>query len=458
MDFNRLRISHPQFVYQGFEIDFEKNNLKIVFDFKILPDISFKPEIIFPQIDHNRLKQINPEILRDLIFNLGMIELLSYWKATCSPEIIIRAGFLNQKQIDFWDNLLIKGMGEFFFNNQIDFTMKDLVKFKVDASMEKPHIYSGQLKDRDFILVGGGKDSALTLDILVKSGREVNCFSLNPAVSTRQIIKLSGLDNPIYIQRNIDPKLLELNGQSSPDNKKSYLNGHTPFSAYLAFISVIGSVLYDYKNIILSNESSSNEGNLSWKGAEINHQYSKTFEFENLFRNYCKQYLSENTNYFSFLRPLSELQISGLFAKNNHFFSEFRSCNRNSKLGTWCGKCPKCISTYLSLYPFLGEKLVSIFDKDLFQDESIIPIIHALLRLNNSLKPFECVSTVEETKLAIYLSVGKVKAEGKELPLVLKQIVNYSSNNIQMLKQWNSENNLTEVFKSLLESKINETA
>lgn len=451
MDFLKLRAKYPQFVYQGFEIAFNKNDLNITFDFKILPEISFKPTVVFPGIDHNRLKKINPEVLRNLIFNLGMVEMLSYWKSTCSPEIIIRAGFLNGLQTEFWNNLLIKGLGEFYYTNKIDFMLKNLVKFTIDASMQRPYIYSDGLKDRDLILVGGGKDSVVTMDILGKSGKEANCLSLNPTNSSVQVIKIAGFTNPIYIQRNIDPKLLEL-------NKAGYLNGHTPFSAYLAFLSTVASVLYDYKNIVVSNESSSNESNITWNNSEINHQYSKTFEFENLFRNYSKENLSDSTNYFSFLRSLSELQIAALFAKNGSYFQAFKSCNKNSKLNTWCGNCPKCVSTYLSLYPFLGSNLVSIFGKDLFQDESIVPVLYGLLRLNDVLKPFECVATIEETKLAIYLSVEKAKAEGKELPVVLKQVANLSSNNTGILKQWNSENNLPEVFKNLLESKINETA
>lgn len=449
MDFNSLREKHKQFIYQGFEISFENNSLKIIFDFKILPDLSFKPEVIFPRIDHNKLKKVHPEVLRNLVFNIGMAEMLSYWKATCSPEIIIRAGFLDSVQTEFWHNLLISGLGEFFYNNKIDFTDKKLVKFKIEPSSKSLDIYTGELLDRDLVLVGGGKDSAVTLDILSKSGREINCLSMNPTNSAKQIIKIAGFTDPFFIQRNIDSLLLVL-------NSKGYLNGHTPFSAYLAFISVTASILYDYTNIVLSNESSSNEGNVNWKDTEINHQYSKTFQFENLFRDYCKLYLSKSTNYFSFLRPLSELQIAALFAKNDHFFNVFKSCNRNSKLGTWCGRCPKCVSTYLSLYPFFGNKLISIFGKDLFQDETIVLIIHSLLRLNDSLKPFECVATVEETKLSIYLCMEKVKVEGNVLPVVLKQIANFASNNVSILKQWNSQNNLPEVFKLVLESKINE--
>jgi hypothetical protein len=252
MDLEQLRTKHPIFYYDNFEIKFEKDTLTIHFNFSTSGGLSFKPELVFTNIPHARLKLINPQVLENLIFNLGMVELLSYWKATCSPQILVKAGFLNEGQIKFFKNLLIKGMGEFFYQNKIDFTKPDLVEIKIAAQST---IFAESyviLPDRDLILVGGGKDSAVTLDVLSKSGREYNCLSLNPTKATKQIIKFAGCENPIYVSRTIDPKLLGLNEQG-------YLNGHTPFSAYLAFLSTFVAVLYGYTNIIVSNEASSND-------------------------------------------------------------------------------------------------------------------------------------------------------------------------------------------------------
>lgn len=410
MGFKQLRDKHPQFIYEGFEILPDGNNIRIIFNFTTFPDIKFRPEIVLPNVSLN--KNID-----NLVFNLGLVEMLSYWKATCSPQIIIKAGYLNEEQIKFWKNLLIKGLGEFFYTNQIDFTQVDLVNFIVDSKNKFDKFY-GQLKDRDLVLVGGGKDSAVTLDSISKSGKEFNCLLLNPTDAAIKIADAAGCKNPIIIKRTIDPKLLEL-------NKQGYLNGHTPFSAYLAFLSTLSSVIYDFKNIIVSNESSSNEGNVSWMGQkkdvsyEINHQYSKTTEFEKDFREYSKKYLAL-TNYYSFLRSLGELEISELFSKMPKYHKLFRSCNKGSKMGIWCGECPKCVSTYLTLYPFLGEKTRQIFGKDLLEDKSLIPIVKGLLRKNNILKPFECVATVEEIKTAILLGRKRAKKEGIKIPKVLQ--------------------------------------
>jgi len=419
MTYEDLRKKHPEFIYHGFEIVEENKDLKIYFDFEISPDIKFRPEVVFPLVS----KGLKEDNLNNLVFNLGMVELLSYWKATCSPKIIIRAGYLDEVQIKFWKNLLTKGLGEFFYNNQIDFTTPDLVEFVMesrDSSPAEPDQNDEiKLKDRDLVLVGGGKDSAATLDSISKSRKEFNCLLLNPTEAAIKIAEVSGCKNPIIIKRTIDPKLLELNEQSSSTNKQGYLNGHTPFSAYLAFLSTLVACLYNYKNIVVSNESSSNEGNVNWMGQEINHQYSKSFEFEKDFRDYCKKYLSKETYYYSFLRDYNELEIARIFSSLEKYHKIFRSCNRGSKQGIWCGECSKCLFADLILYPFLGEKLKIIFGRDLLNDESLSPIMEELLQLPGKFKPFECVGTKEEIQYALLLSI--LKLGGKNLPKLLEK-------------------------------------
>lgn len=425
MNFEEIRKKHAQIVYEGFQILHEDGNLQVTFDFLLTPDIQFKPVVVFPNVSKDRLKEIGPAVLENLVFNLGMVELISYWKAACPAEILVKAGHLDESQIAFWKKLLIKGLGEFFYTNQIDFTVQDLFNvtsylvtrlgYVPGGSDRTPEVFQNNLQDRDLVLVGGGKDSAVTLDELCKSKRESKSFLLNPTVAAMEIVKCAGSKEPIIVDRIIDAKLLEL-------NKQGYLNGHTPFSAYLAFLGTFASILYDFKNIVVSNESSSNEGNVFWKGQEINHQYSKSKEFEEDFRDYSKKYLSSSSNYYSYLRSFSELQISEKFSKMEKYHKLFRSCNRGSKQGIWCGKCPKCVSTYLLLYPFLGKKTAAIFGRDLLEDESLSPLVRGLLRENNQVKPFECVATVEEIKTAIDLGVKKAKKDGRKIPPVLQAV------------------------------------
>ena len=146
---------------------------------------------------------------------------------------------------------------------------------------------------------------------------------INPRQATLACVQMAGYENNfLQINRTIDSTLLDLNA-------KGYLNGHTPFSAMLAFYSVLLAVLSQKKHIALSNESSANEATV--KNMDVNHQYSKSYEFESDFRNYISKYVNTDINYYSFLRPLSELQIAYLFAQLPSYFPVFKSCNVGSK-------------------------------------------------------------------------------------------------------------------------------
>jgi hypothetical protein len=252
---------------------------------------------------------------------------------------------------------------------------------------------------------------------------------VNPRGATLNCVKTAGYgeNDFIVINRTLDPTMLQLNAEG-------YLNGHTPFSALLAFISVLVAFGSRSKYIALSNENSANESTVP--GTNINHQYSKSIEFERDFRNYVAENLNNKVQYFSFLRPLSELQIASLFAQCEAYHPVFRSCNVGSKTDSWCGHCPKCLFTWIILSPFLSrEKLTAIFGMDLMADASLQPIME---ELNGTavVKPFECVGTVEEVRACDEAARGNRNA------------VN------EILHRFNNEHFLPEKFEQILKSRL----
>lgn len=452
-----LRKKYLKFVYEKYSYKISGNNLEIFFDFKIEPDISFRPKLLIENINQKTTKRIGQGKFDNLIFNLGMIESLSYWKATCSPEIIVRAGYLDKEQIKWWKDLITDGMGQFFYENKIDFRKSDFLKIKSE-SLKQNRAPEISRANKILIPVGGGKDSVVTLEILKRAGKNIGCFSLSPTDAAMKIMKIAGIKNPIIVRRKIDQRLLEM-------NKKGFLNGHTPFSAYLAFLSFLLAEIFDYKYIVLSNERSSNEGNVEYLGKEINHQWSKSFEFEQRFRKYSKKYLGRETEYFSFLRPLYEIQIARLFARNPKYFPVFLSCNeahktdsgRKRQLKKWCGKCSKCLFAFAVLYPFVKEKeLAKIFSKNLFNDKKLVPIMEELIGERN-FKPFECVGTIKESLIAFYMSWQKARKDG-DLPFllryfekeILKKHPGLDKESKNILISWNIKNNLPKGLEKLL--------
>jgi hypothetical protein len=137
----------------------------------------------------------------------------------------------------------------------------------------------------------------------------------------------SKVNLPRIIQtRQLDPKLFQLN-----QTGERY-NGHVPITGILSFISVLTAYLYNFNEIVLSNENSANVGNMTLDGIEINHQRSKSEEFEQLFQSYIHTNISKNLKYYSLLRPRNELRIVQEFCKYPQYFHSFSSCNRNFHL------------------------------------------------------------------------------------------------------------------------------
>jgi len=467
MDLKNLQKKYPRFIYESYSCRISGKDLKISFNFRVEPGLSFNPVIIIQDIPKLSLAKFD-----NLIFNLGLIEMISYWKATCSPTIEIKAGSLNKEQINFWQGLILKGMGQFFFENKIPFQKPKLITGKTRLLK----IIFNNLGRGILVPVGGGKDSAVTLELMKKAGKGVQCFSLNPTGAALKTMKVAGCKKPIIVRRKIDKKLLEL-------NRRGFLNGHTPFSAYLAFSSLLAAAIFGQKYVALSNERSSNEGNVKYLGRTINHQWSKSFEFEQKFRNYCKRYLAPVVKedkssfppssrlqrdsvieYFSFLRPLYEIQIAKLFGKYPKYFPVFLSCNEAYKTASgtklpakkWCGKCSKCLFVFTILYPFLGNELIKIFNKNLFKDKALLPIMQELIG-EKGFKPFECVGTEKESLAAFYLSLRSFMRKRIKPPFLLRYFEekilpkyrNLEKESEILLSSRNSKNNLPEKFKKI---------
>jgi len=387
-----FRARYPFFEYRDFSFSLSDKGLEIEFFFNLSDEIQFHPCLFIPRKSWFLPDQKILGLLPNIIFNIGMIEMISYWKAACPRVIRIRPGFLEPDQVVWWKQCYFNGLGEFFYLNSIGTSPESFMN--LEFLSEKKFSSQRVCDVRGIIIpVGGGKDSAVTLELLgSKSG--ILPMIVNPRGASLDTVYQSDVKDAgfIEIKRTLDPKLLELNEQG-------FLNGHTPFSALLAFLSVLAAILAGKKSIALSNESSANESTI--ENTNINHQYSKSFGFESDFRDYIRRYITPDINYFSFLRPLNELQIARLFAGFPKYHPVFRSCNAGSRENAWCGKCPKCIFTYIILSPFLSpEKLKAIYGKDIFDDLELQPVFDQLTGVASE-KPFDCVGTVKEVNLAL---------------------------------------------------------
>ena len=410
----------------------------MAFHFSLDEQFYFHPTMSIPSRPFYHWEAIPKEQVESLAFHIGMVELVSYWKLACPKTIVVKPFNLKLCQKKWWRHLYYQGLGEFRYLNGIDCTEQDFLKIESGTDRDFKAVRV-PLEEKTLIPVGGGKDSVVTLECL-RNAMPVIPLILNPRGATVSCIEAAGytLDDVAVISRTLDPTMLRLNNEG-------YLNGHTPFSALLAFLTLLISAGTGSKYIALSNESSANESTVP--GTDINHQYSKSIEFERDFRNYVKQHLSEEIQYFSFLRPLNEMQIASLFSQCTAYHGVFRSCNAGSKTDSWCGKCPKCLFTWLILSPFLSrERLTAIFGKNLMKDPELRPIFEEL-NGTSAVKPFECVGTVEEVRACV--------DHMKDRQGTIAEVSPQADASVEtILKRFNEDNYLPLQFVEILKTKL----
>lgn len=383
---------------------FDATNRKISFDYRVefsnRDPLEFAETIILPRVPKNMDKESMRKFLEPLELILG----ISYYKLYCPPKIVIPFR-LSRDQANFWNTVYRKGLGEFLYRNKL--RSKRLAKFPHSEIKSAPDRI--KVGNRALLGIGGGKDS------IVAAGLLKNFDSTSFLVETQRkdivserVIKEMGKPS-LKIRRMLDPKLFEMH--------EGAYDGHIPVSAIFALLGIFTAAIYGYKHVIVANEHSSNFGNLPYEGEIINHQWSKSIEFEALMQEYARKFITPDVAYFSLTRQFYEIRIAKMFAEQKKYFPLFTSCNRSFKIfkerpdSVWCGECPKCAFAFLILAPFLGKKdLLGIFHKNLFAENSLIPLFQDLLGFGK-LKPFDCVGTFEESKAALFLASKNFKDE-----------------------------------------------
>jgi hypothetical protein len=440
MDYQELREKYDNIIYKNYEILATKDTIQVKYTY-ILNKYIFTPSIYIDK-KHITNKNINNSFLEYLFFNYGIANIINYYKLTCPKKITIECGYIDNEQINFFKKLLYNGLGEYFYRNKIDLSFEDFTNFEIKSTKA----FNFKIEDEfngNLIMVGGGKDSIVSLELLDSDHKNNKCFLFERNIYPKNMPSYNSIytanytdDDIVIFSAEIDSLLLDL-------NKKGFLNGHVPVSSLLAFSSYIMAYLTNKKYIVTSNEASSNESSV--KGTNINHQYSKSIEFENDFRNYTKKYFTEKIEYYSLLRPLLEIQIAKLFSKHEKYHNIFRSCNLSSKNSNtnWCCNCPKCLFVYIILSPFIEqEKLEIIFGKNMLNDETFLNDFNGLLGKTEN-KPFECVGTYEEVRYACSSTIKKLQQEGKNLPYLLKfYLENYNIIDDNLMNYFNGNNNV----------------
>ncbi|MCW2675696.1 MAG: hypothetical protein JWR70_736 [Modestobacter sp.] len=347
---------------------------------------------------------------------LFLLSGVSYYK-TAAPRVIdLGSTPVSRCDVTFLREFYLEGLGEFSYVNDLPLGDLEIVGGAVADRDPGP---APEGPERALIPFGGGIDSVVVVEETRRRVPDSSLFIAGRYDPIEASAALTGL--PIVrAGRRLDPQVLK-----SAEN--GFLNGHVPVTGILSAIAVTAAVLDGRTSVVMSNEWSASSPTVEVDGHGINHQYSKSYGFEAGFRRMLTGAVP-GVNYFSALRPYSELWVAERFAALPQYHPVFRSCNRAfhvdpaRRATNWCGECDKCTFIDLILAPFLSpEQLRAVFGGvEPLDRPELAGQFRALLGDTAQNKPFECVGDVGECKAAVLLAADRPDRVGTPLLSALR--------------------------------------
>jgi hypothetical protein len=329
---------------------------------------------------------------------LHLIAGVSYYKAAVPPEIQIESGDIDSDTAAFLQMVYENGLGEFAYRNGLNLRGKIVFPHGTESASA---VGNANLKQHALVAIGGGKDSLVSIEALRAAGINQTITWIGSSPLIKACAERTGLPL-LNIERKLPAALFEM-------NKQGALNGHIPVTAVNSAILVMAAILGQSNQVVFSNERSASYGSIIPGTGEVNHQWSKGWAFEQAFAAQVKKTIAADLNYYSLLRPFSELAVARAFANIDRYDAHFSSCNRNFHIlgdkpaQRWCGVCPKCHFVFLALAPFMPKpRLLNIFGRNLLDESEQTSGFDALMEYQDH-KPFECVGEGKESRAAMNL-------------------------------------------------------
>jgi hypothetical protein len=344
-----------------------------------------------------------PDAVRDRLLALCALLIgTSYYKA--APVKTLEIGFgLTPAARRVADLAYGPGLGEFYVRNALSYPPEITIRGnEADPVSVAPK--TAPTTPRAAVAFGGGKDSHVASAIVEAAGAVGERFSI--ILSDKVGARLQAMsETPVrLIQRRIDPRLIEVSRSGEA------LNGHIPITGINSTLLTLIAEAMGLDWVVFANERAASEPTMEADGHPVNHQFSKSLEFEDALRAAFKE-AGARTEYFSILRPVSELWTAHFLAtRGAKALDIFASCNRNFVFAgpnalpvdrRWCGKCAKCVYTSVLLAPFLSvDRHAEVFQSQPLHDPANGDFLREIAGLTDA-KPWECVGERREVAAAL---------------------------------------------------------
>jgi hypothetical protein len=346
--------------------------------------------------------------LRALHLALGV----SYYKLFV-PPLIAQPYAMDAAEADFWNDVWHNGLGEFLYVNKLPaervtrFEAQDGLRFTDAAEAHDAANARDDSKQGALLGIGGGKDSIVAGELLKALGVPVTGFVMATGEERGQaaaVAEAMGVEL-LAVERRMDKQFMAL--RELPD---AY-HGHVPISMIFGLVGTALAIATGREYVIVANEASASIPRIQWGAKAVNHQWSKSFGFEQQLQRFVHGSVTPDVTYFSAIRQLTSIGVAKLFANFSQYFEVFTSDNSVFRMdparrpnGRWSLESPKTLSSFLLLAPWLDDSaLQRIFGKlDLLNQPSLQTLFLELTGVEGE-QPLDCVGTVQELVLSVNL-------------------------------------------------------
>ena len=403
------------FTFAAYTVDTARSMITFTYrvEFGLGITKTFTDRLFFENLTPEMWDNVPHAVLEPTLQALLIMMGINYWSVFPTNNIHIDGFALTREQAEFWDTLYLNGLGEFFYDMQMDF--HNLIKFPYDESHTVPTPARFERPARALLLNGAGKDSILSAEMLKAAGTPFDFFAFAPTPAHKTIGALVGAKT-IRVNRRLDRRVNAIKMHFG-------VSGAYPSVSTFTFIATLLAELLGYNSIIFSNERSADFGNLTYLGLEVNHQWCKSSDAEKLINEYIHKYVTPDISSTSLLREFSELEIVRRFVHYPQYLHYVTSCNtyfflpplwqRFSRTPYWCNKCAKCVFLFACYAAFLPKKeMISIFGADLYAKKRLQSLFKRILGIEG-FKPLDCVGEPEEMILAMHLAAVRNEYVGE---------------------------------------------
>lgn len=413
-----------------------EHHLEISF---LADDFGFSTKVLYPDVSFSQLRQrYSGSTVDRVVAHIAFLEGMKF----CSLfpqfyDISAIASHLFPESLTLFQNIYRGVFAQNLYENQYwDYSGVEFVCDRTQFTDSSPARIGG---DNETILTGcgGGKDSILMMKMLESSDLPFASLQMAHSVYGQADLQHKLIGDTL---KNVRPQRQHQFTVFDDFVDEVWLEQYFPHLAGITipetpvfiFEAIPIMMAFGYRYLTLGHERSANEPNLysAELGRSVNHQWGKGYEAEQILHDFLNNHLFEDLAYYSTLQPLHDYRIFKNLTRYPEVLPNTHSCNVKKP---WCKKCPKCAYVWLGYMAFFEKSLVdSIFNKNLFDDDDLLPIYREMLGLADR-KSFECIGEFDEAKLMMKRCMEK-GLTGKALSMFETQVLSDRSIDWQALE------------------------